>query len=69
MTSFGSARQTKGVGLWLCCVTKPLLAVCRATTEWKTPRWSFLRLSSANKPSTALSQDVQVGVKRKVQRA
>jgi len=45
MMSFGSVRQTKGLGLWLCCSTKSLMALCRATTEWKTPRRSFLRLS------------------------
>ena len=58
--SFGSLRQTKGLGLWLCCSTKSLMAVRRATTELKTPRWSFLRLSFAKKPSTALSQDADV---------
>jgi len=31
------------------------MAVCNATTEWKTPRCSFLRVSSAKQPSPALS--------------
>ena len=45
-----------------------LMASCRSTTDWKTPRLRRWRVSLAKKPSTALSQDAEVGVKWKVQR-
>ena len=44
------------------------MAACRSTSEWKTPRFRRRRVSLAKKPSTALSQEAEVGVKWKVQR-
>jgi hypothetical protein len=44
------------------------MAACRSTTEWKTPCLSLRRVSLAKKPSTALSQEQEVGVKWKVHR-
>jgi|SRR6056297_514257 len=44
------------------------MAACRSTTEWNTPCLSLRRVSLAKKPSTALSQVDDVGVKWKVQR-
>ena len=44
------------------------MAACSSTTEQKTPRLSRRRESLAKKPSTALSQELEVGVKWKVQR-
>ena len=64
----GSARQMKGFGFWLCSSTKRLMAAWRSTTEQKTPCFSRRRVSVAKKPSTALSQEAEVGVKWKVQR-
>jgi hypothetical protein len=43
------------------------MAAYRSTTDWKTPRLSR-RLRVAKKPSTALSQEAEVGVKWNVQR-
>ena len=47
----------------MCCSMKSLMAVCNAATEWKTPRLSLRRFSLAKKPSIALSQEAEVGVK------
>jgi hypothetical protein len=44
------------------------MAAWRWTSEQKTPRLSRRRVSAEKKPSTALSQEVLVGVKWKVQR-
>jgi hypothetical protein len=63
--AFGSAVQTKGLGSALVSATKRLMASCRSTTDWKTPRLRRWRVSLAK---TALSQDAEVGVKWKVQR-
>jgi len=64
----GSLVQRKGRGFSLISARKRLMAACSETTEWKTPRLRRRLLSLANKPSTALSQDAEVGVKWKVQR-
>src|SRR5271168_3883668 len=64
----GFAVHVKGFGLSLVSETKRLIAVCRSTTEWKTPRFNRRRLSLAKKPSTALSQEHEVGVKWKMKR-
>jgi hypothetical protein len=45
-----------------------LIASCRATTEGNTPRLSRRLVSVANKVSTVLSQEHEMGVKWKVQR-
>src|SRR5436190_11896596 len=55
--------QTKGFGSRLC-----LMAACRSTMERKTPRRRRLRVRAEKKFSTALSQELEVGVKWKVQR-
>ncbi len=68
MMAFGLARQMKGFGVWLCSPMKRLTAAWRSTTDWKTPFLSRLRVRMAKKPSTAFSQDEEVGVKWKVQR-
>src|SRR4029077_16150993 len=67
-TRLGAAGQTRGLGCAVVSDTKRLMASCRSTTDWKTPRLSRWRVSLAKKPSTALSQDAEVGVKWKVQR-
>jgi hypothetical protein len=48
---------------------KRLMAAWRATMEWKTPRFSLRLVSRAKKPSTALIQEADVGVKWKVKRS
>jgi SecD/SecF fusion protein len=68
MMVLGSALQTNGLGSWLWVSTKRLMAVCRATSEGKTPRLSRRLVSLAKKVSTALSQEHEVGVKGKIQR-
>lgn len=47
---------------------KRLMAACRSTTEWKAPYFSRLFVSLAKNPSTAFSQEADVGVKWKLQR-
>lgn len=44
------------------------MAAWRSTTEWKTPRLRRRLASLAEKPSTALSHEHEVGVKWKVKR-
>ena len=63
MISSGSLVQRNGFGFWLASLTKRLIAACRATMEWNTPRLSLRLVSLAKKPSTALIQDAEVGVK------
>ena len=60
-TRFGSAVQTKGLGLRFVSATKRLMATCRSMTDRNTPRLRRWRVSLAKKPSTALSQDAEVG--------
>src|SRR5260221_6398452 len=57
----GSAVHVKGFGSALCSTTKRLIAACKSTTDRKTPRFNRLFVSLAKKPSTALSQDAEVG--------
>jgi len=64
----GSAVHVKAFGSTLCSTTKPLIAACKSMTDRKTPRFNRLFVSLAKMPSTALSQDAEVGVKWKVQR-
>jgi hypothetical protein len=47
-------------------MTKRLIAACKSTTDRKMPRFNRRLASLAKKPSTALSQDADVGVKWKV---
>jgi hypothetical protein len=44
------------------------MAACRSTTPVKEPRRSRRQVSAEKKPSTALSQEAEVGVKWKIQR-
>ena len=67
-TRFGSAVQTKGFGVELVSARKRLIATWRSTRERKTPRLRRRLVSLAKEPSTALSQDAEVGVKWNVQR-
>jgi hypothetical protein len=53
----------KGFGSALCSTTKRLIASCKSTTDTKAPRFKRRWVSVAKKPSTALSQDAEVGVK------
>src|SRR5262249_62274835 len=62
MIRSGSAVQMNGFGSWLVWVRKRLMAACRSTSERNTPRLSQHLLSLAKKPSTALSQEADVGV-------
>src|SRR5262249_43162997 len=55
--------QTKGLGLALCSARYALMAVCRSTIEWNTPRQMRCRVILEKKFSTALSQEAEVGVK------
>src|SRR5947208_15788062 len=64
----GSAVQTKGFGSSLVSRRKRLIAAWRSTIEQNTPRLRRRLVSLAKKPSTALSQELEVGVKWKVQR-
>jgi hypothetical protein len=64
----GSAIQEKGLGFSLVSATKRLMAAWRSTREWKTPRLSRRLASLAKKPSTALSHELDVGVKWKTNR-
>ena len=64
----GSAVQTKGFACRLWSTTKRLMAACRSTTPLKTPRLRRRLVRMAKKPSTALSQLAEVGVKWNVQR-
>jgi hypothetical protein len=68
--SFGGGDDRVGIGfpderlgarLWIS--TKPLMAVCKATNKWNTPRLSRRWVSLAKKVSTAFSQEHEVGVK------
>src|SRR5215472_12920582 len=65
MMASGSAVQTNGLGLALVSCRKRLMAAWRSATPLYTPRLSRRRASLAKKPSTALSQEAEVGVKWK----
>ena len=65
MMASGSAVQVKGLGLSLVSARNRLMAAWRSTMPLKTPRLSRCRVSLAKKPSTALSQEAEVGVKWK----
>src|SRR5437764_11494271 len=58
----GSAVQTKGFGSSLVSRRKRLIAAWRSTIEQNTPRLRRRLVSLAKKPSTALSQEAEVGV-------
>src|SRR5215204_4029921 len=64
----GSAVHVKAFGSALCSTMKRLIAACKSTTDRKAPRFNRRLVSLAEKPSTALSHDADVGVKWKVQR-
>src|SRR5476651_2143728 len=64
----GSAVHVKAFGSALFSTTKRLIAACKSTTDRKTPRFNRRFVSLAKKPSTALSQDAEVGVKWNIQR-
>ena len=65
MMPSASAVQMKGLGHSFVSLRKRLIASWRSTMPLKTPRLSRLLVSLAKKPSTALSQDPEVGVKWK----
>src|SRR5580700_10870221 len=62
-TRLASAVQTKGLGSELVSSTNRLIAAWRSATDRNTPRLGRRLVSLAKKPSTALSQDAEVGVK------
>src|SRR5271170_282498 len=64
----GSAVQVKGLGSLLVSARKRLMAAWRSKIDRNTPRFSRRLVSLAKKPSTALSQLAEVGVKWKVHR-
>ena len=64
----GLTVHVNGFGSALVSATKRLMAAWRSTTERKTPRFKRRRLSLAKNPSTALSQEHEVGVKWKTKR-
>ena len=59
----GSLVQRKGRGLAFVSIRKRLIAACSSTTEQNTPRLSRRLVSLAKNPSTAFSQEADVGVK------
>ena len=68
MMASGSAVQTNGLGSSLVSRKKRLMAAWRSAIPVNTPRLSRRLVSLAKKPSTALSQEAEVGVKWNVQR-
>src|SRR2546429_4465110 len=60
---FGFAVQTKGLGWSLFSATNRMIAASSSATDRNTPRLRRRLVSLAKKPSTALSQDAEVGVK------
>src|SRR3546814_4742555 len=64
----GRAVQVKGFGSVLCSATKRLMAAWRSTRDRKMPRFKRRFDSLAKKPSTALSQEQEVGTKWKTKR-
>jgi hypothetical protein len=64
----GSFVHIKGCGLPLVSSMKLWMASLSSWRERKTPRLRRRLVSSVNKPSTALSQDAEVGVKWKTKR-
>src|ERR1700751_1011243 len=65
---FGRVVQTKGLGSALASEMKRSMAISSSVTDRNTPRLRRLLVSLAKKPSMALSQEAEVGVKWKVQR-
>ena len=65
----GSAVHVKGFGNWFVSATKRLMAAWRSTTDRKTPRFNRRLDSLAKYPSTAFSQEQEVGVKWKTNRS
>ena len=55
-------------GIDVVSATKRLMGTCRSMTDRNTPRLRRWRVRLAKKPSTALSQDAEVGVKWNIQR-
>ena len=53
----------EGLGSVVGFLEEAVDAACRSTIEWKTPRLRRRWASLAKKPSTALSQEAEVGVK------
>src|SRR6202042_1176330 len=64
----GSATHSKGLDSALWSSRNRLIAAWRSTTDRKTPRLRRRFVRTAKKPSTALSQEAEVGVKWNVQR-
>jgi hypothetical protein len=64
----GIGFPDEGLGWVLCSAMTRLKAAWGSTKEWNPPRFSRLRVSSAKKPSTAFSDEQDIGVKWKVQR-
>src|SRR6516165_7383557 len=64
----GSAVHVKGLEWALWSSRYRLIACWRSATERETPRFSLRLVRAAKKPSMALSQEAEVGVKWKVQR-
>ena len=64
----GGLVQTKGFEDRLCSRMYWRMASSRSATDLKMPRRICLRVMIEKKPSTALSQDAEVGVKWKTQR-
>ncbi len=68
MTASASFFQKKGFISWLCSAMKWLTAACRLVTEQNTLCFGRRPVCWAKNPSTALSQEQEVGAKWKVQR-
>jgi hypothetical protein len=60
--------QTKGLDVALCSRMVRAMACSRSATDWNTPRRRRLRVRAEKKPSTALIQEAEVGVKWNTQR-
>ena len=68
MILLGCLVQMKGLGLALVSAMKSWIVSLSSWRERKTPRLRRRLDKSANKPSTALSQEAEVGVKWKTKR-
>jgi len=68
MMVFADLVHVNGLGSSLCSSMYRLIAACKSTTEWKTPRFNRCLVRVEKEFSTALSQEPDLGVKWKTQR-
>ena len=66
--AFWVGSPDEGFGIEVCLGDEAVDGDLQINDDWNTPRLRRWRVSLAKKPSTALSQDAEVGVKWNVQR-